>query len=146
MPGAKRLLELADGIQLLYVEDDEKLREDTLRLLSNFFKGITVATNGKEALEKYRAGSFDIVISDLIMPLLNGRELARQIKAIHPEQIVIILSAHDEKPIVEELKEAGVDFFIFKPLEIQQFINTLAEVCQNLRNDNQENDQTGLKP
>ena len=133
MAGAKELKEIGGDFHLLYVEDDEKLREDTLRLLSTFFPSITVAVNGKEALEKYRSGSYDFVISDLIMPLMNGRELTRQIKSINPEQMVVILSAHDEMPIVKELKEAGVDFFIFKPLEISQFINTLVEVCQKIR-------------
>ncbi len=129
MAGAKELLEIATDIHLLYVEDDEKLREDTLRLLSSFFQTITVATNGKEALAVFQSGSFDIVISDLIMPLMSGRELTKRIKAIKPAQIMIILSAHDEAAIVKELQEAGVDFFIFKPLEIRSFITTLHSAC-----------------
>ncbi len=129
MAGAKELLEAAKDISLLYVEDDEKLREDTLRLLSTFFQSITVAKDGREAFETYRAGRYDIVISDLIMPLMSGKELAKQIKALNQEQIIIILSAHDELPIVNELKESGVDFFLFKPLEIQQFIKTLCDAC-----------------
>ncbi len=133
MTGAKELKEIAKDVQLLYVEDDEKLREDTLRLLSTFFESITVAVNGKEALETYLSGSFDVVISDLIMPLMSGRELTKQIKENNPQQVVVILSAHDEMPIVNELKEAGVDFFIFKPLEIGQFINTLVDVCRKVR-------------
>ncbi len=136
MAGAKELLETAKDIQLLYVEDDEKLREDTLRLLSTFFQDITVAKNGKEALEKYKSGKYNIVISDLIMPLMSGSELTKQIKALNQSQIIIILSAHDEAVIVSELKEAGVDFFIFKPLEISQFISTLHDACQMARNNN----------
>ncbi len=133
MAGAKELLETAKDIQLLYVEDDEKLREDTLRLLSTFFNDITVAKNGKEALEKYKSGKYDIVISDLIMPLMSGSELTKQIKILNQSQIIIILSAHDEAVIVNELREAGVDFFIFKPLEISQFISTLHDACQMAR-------------
>lgn len=135
MPRAKELKEIAKDISLLYVEDDEKLREDTLRLLSTFFQKITVAVNGKAAFESFLAGTYDLVISDLIMPLLNGRELTRQIKAKKPEQAVIILSAHDERPIVEELKEVGVDYFIFKPLEINQFIDTLVIACQQVKSE-----------
>lgn len=135
MPGAKELKKAAENLRLLYVEDDDKLREDTLRLLSSFFQSITVAVNGREALDAYIPGQFDIIISDLIMPLVNGRELTRQIKEQNPDQMVVILSAHDETPIVSELKEAGVDFFIFKPLEIQQFIKTLGEVCRIVKGD-----------
>jgi len=133
MTGAKELRETAKDIRLLYVEDDKKLREDTLRLLSNFFQDVTVAVNGKEAFEKYKPETYDIVISDLIMPLMSGRELTKQIKALNQGQIIIILSAHDEAAIVNELKEAGVDFFIFKPLEINQFISTLHDACQMAR-------------
>ena len=129
MTGAKELLEEANDIRLLYVEDDEKLREDTRRLLTTFFQDITVAVNGQEAFEKYKSKAYDIVISDLIMPLMSGSELAKQIKALNQSQIIIILSAHDEAAIVNELKDTGVDFFIFKPLEISQFISTLHDAC-----------------
>ncbi len=129
MTGAKELLEEAKDIRLLYVEDDEKLREDTRRLLTTFFQDITVAVNGQEAFEKYKSEKYDIVISDLIMPLMSGSELTKQIKALNQSQIIIILSAHDEAVIVDELKDAGVDFFIFKPLEISQFISTLYDAC-----------------
>ncbi|MBT7710651.1 MAG: response regulator [Deltaproteobacteria bacterium] len=133
MAGAKELLETAKGIRLLYVEDDQNLREDTLRLLSTFFQNITVAENGKEAFENYQPGRYDIVISDLIMPMMSGSELTKRIKALNPEQIIVILSAHDEMAIVNELNDAGVDFFIFKPLEINQFINILYDSCLMVR-------------
>lgn len=129
MIGAKDLIKFAEKVSILYAEDDEKLREDTSRLLSTFFKNITIAVNGKEALEKYKPDLFDIVISDFIMPEIDGMELTKQIKAINKEQIVIILSAHDEHHYVEKLTEAGVDDFIFKPLNIQQFIDTMYKNC-----------------
>ncbi len=129
MIGAKDLIKYSDRIRILYAEDDESLREDTSRLLGTFFKNLTVAENGKIALERYKPGEFDIVISDFIMPEMDGMELTRQIKVINKEQTVIILSAHDEQHYVEELKAAGADDFIFKPLNIQQFIDTMYKTC-----------------
>lgn len=129
MVGAKDLLTFSDSIHVLYVEDDEKLRQDTLRLLSTFFKRIAVAENGKRALELYKPGEFDIIISDFVMPEINGMELARNIKSQDPEQIFIILSAHDEQHYVDELKQSGVTDFIFKPLNIQQFIDVVHKSC-----------------
>ena len=130
MTGAKDLLQFSDQTRILYVEDDEKLRVDTIRLLSTFFKHLTVAENGQIALDKYEPGAFDIVISDFIMPELNGMELTQKIKALSEKQIIIILSAHDEPHYIADLKAAGVDDFIFKPLNIQQFIDTMFKNCR----------------
>jgi len=131
--GAKELLKVSEGVRILYVEDDEKLREDTFRLLSTFFKLLSVATNGREALDLYEPGRFDIVISDFVMPEMDGNELTRQIKFIHKDQLVIILSAHDEPHYIQKLKESGVDAFIFKPLNIQQFIDIMYESCKEIQ-------------
>ena len=133
MAGAKELLKFSDRVHILYVEDDERLRKDTLRLLSTFFNRITVAENGKVALDVYQPGKFDIIISDYIMPEVNGMELTKQIKAINSNQFIIILSAHDEGHHVEQLRKAGVDDFIFKPLNIQQFIATMHKSCSLLK-------------
>lgn len=130
MAGAKELLSYSKELRILYVEDDDKLREDTLRLLSTFFGRVSVAINGKEALELYDSNTFDMVISDYTMPEMDGLELTRKIKEINGEQIVIILSAHDEPQYVEDLREAGINDFIFKPLNIQQFIDTMYSNCK----------------
>ncbi|MBU2514712.1 response regulator [bacterium] len=129
MIGAKELIKFSDRIRILYVEDDEKLREDTGRLLGTFFKNLTLAENGRIAMEKYKPGEFDIVISDFVMPEMDGMELTRQIKAIDKDQVLIILSAHDELHFVEEFRAAGVDDFIFKPLNIKEFIDTMHKAC-----------------
>ena len=132
MPGAKDLIQYSKPLTVLYVEDDQKLRADTLRLLSTFFTNITVAENGQAALDKYIPGTFDIVISDLVMPVMNGIALARQIKKQRAEQVLVIMSAHDEKDITGELEEIGVDQFIHKPLEILDFIEKFYLICKNL--------------
>jgi len=135
MPGAKELIEYSKQCALLYVEDDEKLRTDTLRLLNMFFDNIEVATNGKEGLDAFQPLQFDIVISDLFMPIIDGAELSRKIKNIDPNQMIIILSAHDEYEFTEKLKKTGVSDFIFKPLDLQKFINVLFPICKNIAED-----------
>ncbi|MBT4286577.1 MAG: response regulator [Deltaproteobacteria bacterium] len=132
MPGAKELIEYSKKCSLLYVEDDERLRTDTLRLLDMFFNNIEVATNGKEGLDVFQPRQFDIVISDLFMPIIDGAELSRRIKHIDPNQMIIILSAHDEYEFTEKLKKTGVSDFIFKPLDLQKFIDVLFPICKNI--------------
>lgn len=132
MATAKDLIQYSQTLRLLYVEDDEKLREDTLRLLSTFFSEIVVAKNGQEALDLYAPDKFDIVLSDLVMPVMKGTELSRHIKMQKRDQMLIIMSAHDEKDITGELEEIGVDVFIHKPLEIRDFIDKFVGICRDL--------------
>jgi CheY-like chemotaxis protein len=132
MASAKDLIQYSQKLRLLYVEDDDKLREDTLRLLSTFFSQISVAKNGQEALDIYLPGEFDIVISDLVMPVMKGTDLARAIKKQQAAQMLVIMSAHDEKDVTDELQEIGVDEFIHKPLEIHAFIDKMVIICRQL--------------
>ncbi|MBT3226521.1 MAG: response regulator [Deltaproteobacteria bacterium] len=138
MSNAKTLKDLAEkhpDIRLLYVEDDESLRENTLRLLSSFFPTIDSANHGQEGLDKYKQEEYDIVISDLRMPVMGGIEMVRQIKELNSDQIVIITSAHDETDYLLKLITMGVGSFILKPLDLEQFLSVLIKSLKivNLR-------------
>ena len=129
----KEIIAASKGLQVLYVEDDDRLREDTTQLLSTFFSSIETAVNGQEGLEQYKAGDFDIVISDLRMPIMDGIEMVKAIKAIKAEQCVIITSAHDESHYLMELINAGIDHFLLKPLDIKSFIAVLGKAVRLLQ-------------
>ncbi len=138
MTSATTLKELAatlPDIRLLYVEDDESLRENTLQLLSNFFHQVDSAINGQEGLDKFEQGQYDIVISDLHMPVMDGIEMVRQIKELNSDQLVIITSAHDETDYLLKLIAMGVESFILKPLDLEQFLAVLIKSLKivNLR-------------
>jgi response regulator of citrate/malate metabolism len=82
-------------------------------------------------LDKYiENNSYDIVISDINMPILNGIDMITQIKEIDIEQVVIVTSAHDESEYLMKLIDIGVDNFILKPVELQKLINTLYKSCK----------------
>ena len=138
MTSATSLKELAathPDTRLLYVEDDEALRKNTLRLLSSFFESVDSASNGQEGLDKFKQGEYDMVISDLHMPVMNGIEMVRQIKELNSDQIVIITSAHDETDYLLKLISMGVESFILKPLDLEQFLSVLIKSLKivNLR-------------
>jgi len=121
----KELKERAQGIRVLYVEDDEELRENTARLLAAFFSDIDTASNGHEGLEKYNENCYDLIITDINMPVMNGVRMAAQIKAGNKKEIIIVISAHDEARYLLELINLGVDYFVLKPLDINQFLTAL---------------------
>lgn len=129
----KELIEFSRDIRVLYVEDDEQLRQDTTRLLSTFFKSIDTAVNGQDGLEKYQAGDYQIVISDLRMPVMDGIEMVREIKALNDDQIILITSAHDESQYLLQLISMGVNNFILKPLDIKKFLLVLEKTIELVR-------------
>ena len=113
----QELKEAAQDVSVLYVEDDQALRQNTARLLSSFFSRVETAENGVEGLEKYQKGRYDLVITDIKMPLVDGVQLARTIKADNPKQVIIVISAHDEARYFLELINL-VDYFV-PPLDIR---------------------------
>ncbi len=126
----KKLVEESQELKILYVEDDDQLREVTIRLLTAFFKNIDCAENGQLGFDLYKTGDYDIVISDLRMPVMDGIEMVKQIKGINFDQIVIITSAHDESKYLMTLIRLGVESFILKPLDVEQFLAVLGKAVR----------------
>lgn len=130
MIDTKKLKEAAQGLKILYVEDDRDLRNHTQRLLSAFFNHIDTAENGVEGLDKYRQMTYDLVITDINMPLMNGVKMVEHIKSAHARQVIIVISAHDESSYLLDLINLGVDYFVLKPLDINQFLVVLEKAVQ----------------
>jgi PAS domain S-box-containing protein len=130
----QELYEYAQQMRLLYVEDDSDIRENTTALFQSFFPSITLAENGKEGLKTYESGEFDLVVSDILMPEMNGVAMVREIKKRNPQQKVIITSACDESDYLLELINLGVSSFILKPLQSDQIISTLYTTVTDIYN------------
>jgi len=130
-----KLKELTGTLDLLYVEDDAPSREQFTQILGIFFKTITAAENGQVAWEAYQEGRFDLVITDINMPRMNGIELSTRIKERNPAQKVIIVSAHDSGEYLLSAIRAGVDNFILKPVEMVQFQSVIEKVASAIHNE-----------
>ncbi len=121
----KEFKEAAQGVSILYVEDDLELRQNTVRLLSSFFTDIGVADNGLDGLNKYRGNQYDLVITDINMPVMNGVKMAQEIKKENPQQVIVVISAHDEARYLLDLINLGIDYYILKPLDLNKFLSIL---------------------
>ena len=127
----KELKKFSKTIKILYVEDDKESRIQTKKMLDNFFPNTTLATNGKEGLEEYlhfyekNSSYYDLVISDISMPIMDGLKMSKEIFAIHSLQPIIVLTAHNEIEFLANAINIGISGFITKPIEIQNFINIL---------------------
>lgn len=143
----RRLLkETAGGLTILYAEDDSQIRELFARFLSNFFETVTAAENGRDALELFQNASFDIVLTDIDMPVMGGLELISAIRELDKEQAVVVCSAayHDNSLLLELLNHA-VDGFIKKPIEFDELSSILERLSRKItrrKRSEQERDVT----
>ena len=120
----KQLKKKTLGMSILLVEDELSLCKAIEVSLKLLFKHTQACLNGKDALEKYKMQNYDIIITDINLPEMNGIDLIRAIRKINPKQLIIVLTAHNESYILDTLRSLEVDIIISKPL----FPNKLKEV------------------
>lgn len=128
----KKCMDVCRDIKLLYVEDSEESRYYSLEILKKFFTDISIATDGIEGLEKFEHGAFDIVLTDINMPRMDGIKMAQKIKEIDNSVPVIILSAFKEEHYFISSIAAGIDAYLFKPIVLAQLIETLLRVSEKI--------------
>ena len=103
-------------IRLLLVDDEKDFLTAYSRRFIRRNAEVTIATSGKEAIERVNETNFDVVILDVMMPEMNGIETLRHIKAVAPDLPVIILTGHaDHKTLIEGMDIGAFDFLL-KPV------------------------------
>ena len=113
------------GETILFVEDEEKLREVGRAILESLGYRVLVAENGLEALKVYRSvcaegtSEIDLVITDVVMPEMGGKVLVQELKKIKPDVRVLAISGYVLKDDLQDLKEAGILGTIQKPFEVE---------------------------
>ncbi len=131
MYSIKDLHKYSHDLNVLYVEDDDNLRNETETLFKMLFKNIDTAEDGSVGLQKFNDNFYDLVISDVNMPKMNGIEMCKKIREINSEQKIIIVSAHDESHILIDLIQAGANGFILKPMHMDDLVTALYPVCRD---------------
>lgn len=119
---------------ILIVDDDASQRK---LLKKNFseafgFKDVFEAGNGKEALDVYEEKHPDIVMTDIVMPKINGLELIEKLKAKDPTLPIIVLTTHDMPEYILNALSLGVSKFILKPIEMSHIRLQLEKVVKQL--------------
>jgi len=136
------LKKLSQNLTLLYVEDDDNVRKSTARTFFKLFKQVDLAVDGEEGLELYNNffldnnAYYDIVISDIQMPRLDGIGMSKAIFEINKQQKIIIMSAYSDKEYLVDLINIGVEGFMQKPLASEQILEILYEVCSAFQDEN----------
>jgi len=109
-------------MKVLIAEDDRDSRELLGWILEKLGHQVVAAENGKQAWDAYRRGKFRLVISDLLMPDVDGLELCRRIRAANHSKYtyIILLTALIGKKQYLEGMEAGADDFVTKPFDADE--------------------------
>jgi len=122
------------GEAILFVDDEDNIVSSNRRMLENYGYKVLTAKSGGEALALFRKNGqiIDVVVTDILMPNMDGVELIREVKKIHPK-IKIIASSGLGKDLngrfpVSDLKSLKIDNFLDKPYTVQQLLTVLHEV------------------
>lgn len=120
-------------LNILVTDDHTLFRKGTMMLLQGFdeISEIDEAENGKEALEKLSNGSFDLILLDLEMPVLDGWETAKKIVSKFPDLKIIMISMHDSLQIISDLIEIGVHSYLLKNAEPDEVHKAILSVVNN---------------
>ena len=108
--------------RILVADDDEGVRFVLTRALEGLGSGyeIVTAPNAQEALDRVRAKPFDLVITDLRMPGMDGIELTKKIKGLNPETSVIWITAYGGYEVADEATRLSVCKCLDKPLKVSE--------------------------
>lgn len=127
-----KLKEYASQCTLLYLEDDELIRTQTVDFLHRFFNNITVEVDGEKGLNAYKNSKFDIVITDINMPNMNGIEMIEKVLSINEAQKIMVTSAYNDSENLMKLINLNVHHFILKPFNNKQFLIQLYYLVEQI--------------
>jgi len=143
----KKAFQYTKNLTLLYVEDNEQILNDTKDIFEDFFLDVITAVNGENAIELYKNyynkhnKYIDLIITDINMPIMDGRTLIKKVHEVYEEQSIIVISAHNESSKLIDLIQIGINNFILKPIESRSLINILHSTCKNIYNQIEINKQ-----
>jgi len=117
---------------ILYVEDEPTTQELIGEILRDSCKEVFIASDGEEGLKLYKEKNPDIVLSDIAMPKMTGLEMSEAIKAINSEQPIALFTAFSQSSYLKKAAELGIATYILKPLDEEQFFNSLNYMAMEL--------------
>lgn len=117
-------------VRILYIEDDDIQRRTLARGLRSNGYSVSVATSGRTGLRLFNSKAFEMILCDLNMPEMDGLGVLENIRRKDPEIPFIILSAHGTTPLAVKAIKKGANYFVLKPVEINQITNTIEQIIE----------------
>ena len=119
--------------RILFVDDEKVLANIGKLMLERLGYNVTSTTSSTEALKAFRAApdEFDLVITDMTMPIITGDKLARKLIQIRPDIPIILCTGFSELITRERAVEIGIRDFLLKPLSVKSLARTVRKVLDN---------------
>jgi CheY-like chemotaxis protein len=111
--------------KILVVDDEKNIRDCVSMVLSFMGFEVAAASSGNEGLNLFLKSSFDLVLTDLQMPDMDGWALAFNIKEESPDTPVVLMTGEERGSVLERLKGSCVDSVVFKPLLLEDIQKTV---------------------
>lgn len=115
----------------MVVDDAMFMRSKASKLLSQEGYEVVEASNGAEAVEAYKAEKPDLVLMDITMPVMDGIEAVKNIKAYDSEAKVVMVTALGQRSMVLEAIRAGAKDFVVKPFQADKLLEAVKRLCPN---------------
>lgn len=126
-----------DDITILYVDDDANSRERICKIIRNRYPEVRLlaSEDGKAGLETFKQQHPEIVITDINMPIINGIQMAADIKALDPSTEIIALTAHANTNHLIKSIEIGISHYILKPVDVGQLFKAIDTTISTIRSE-----------
>ena len=106
--------------RILAIDDDSPIREMLRDILAEMGYDVVLCSDGAEGLKEYRKSTFDLVVTDLLVPRLDGIRLAEEIRKIDPKAKILVITAITHS-LEGDLKAAPIDGYFPKPIPVAKF-------------------------
>ena len=120
-------------MELLLVEDDERVSRFVLRGLEAEGYSVTAAHNGIDGLQRAQAESYDVLILDVMLPGLSGRDVCRQLRQAEVPTPILMLTALDHTDDKVECLRGGADDYLTKPFDFEELLARLEALGRRAR-------------
>ena len=124
----QQLLQEGEKSTILVVDDEEIIRDLCSRALKDY--RVLEADNGRDALQILNHEHVDLILVDVMMPIMNGLDLLQQVKDRDAEQLVIVMTGYADKDIILRALKARADDFIQKPINLLQLKTSIAQTLE----------------
>jgi CheY-like chemotaxis protein len=113
-------MQCAQNFAILVVEDSDPVRDLICLILEEDGYHVESASNGKEGLELFSTKHFDMVFTDLLMPVMSGSEMGEKMKRINKNIPIVLVTAWLMEYTESELRSKGIDYIVKKPFSEDQ--------------------------
>jgi PAS domain S-box-containing protein len=112
---------------ILVIDDEEDIRKLLKDILTNAGHKVEIAADGNEGIEIFKKKKFDLVLTDLGMPVMSGWEVAEKVKSINEKVPVALITGWNVKSDGSEMNDSGVNLVIHKPFKMEEVLNLVQE-------------------